>query len=147
MVPAKKVAKKATGVKKAPAKKAPARSSSPSPSSSPHAYRGPREPKLVEDVKGAVVDELPKVHRNGRTQRFASVMREVREEVGAGKWVQIATFVGNGGAGVARRAMLSGNRPIDGDVSEWDIAARKVDGGGSALFVRLRTSMELVEQQ
>ena len=128
MVPAKKVTKKASGVKKA----------APAKSTSPHAYHGPREPKLVEDVKGAVVDELPKVHRNGRTQRFAQVMREVREEVGAGRWVQIATFVGDGGAGVARRAMLNGSRPIDGEVEEWDLAARKVDGGGSALFVRLK---------
>lgn len=136
MVPAKKVTKKAAGVKKAPARgSTPAKAPSPS---SPHAYRGPREPKLVDDVKGAVVDELPKVHRNGRTRRFAEVMGDVREEVGPGKWVQIATFVGNGGAGVARRAMLNGTRPIDGEIKEWDIAARKVDGGGSALFVRLK---------
>lgn len=99
-----------------------------------------QDPTITTDVKGAAVDELPPRPRasSPRTNRYAEVLKAVREEVGAGKWVPIATFAGRGGATVVKRALVAGERPVDGDVSDWAFEARKDDQGGSVLWAQLQ---------
>lgn len=98
-----------------------------------------RDPVITTDLRGAAVDELPVEERkvSDRQLRYQTAMRKVREEVGAGKWVPIATFAGRGGATQVRRAIEKGERPIDGDAGDWGIQSRTNADGGSTLWVRL----------
>lgn len=101
-----------------------------------------REPVLPTDVREAAVHELPPPALNPRTMRFARKMAEVREQVGEGVWVGIGSFTGRKGAATVAEAMRRGDRPVDGEVGDWDIEARRSSDGGSTLYVRLRGARE-----
>lgn len=104
-------------------------------------YTGPREPDITVDVRGAVVDEIPAVRGSSqRKWRYARVMREIREQVGPGKPVILAKFVGPSGATTVRRELMTGKRPVDGQVGEWQLDARRLDSGGSILYATLVNS-------
>ncbi len=101
-----------------------------------------RFPTLTTDVTRAVVDEIPPLRNGGveRRLRYALVLGDIREKLGVGVTVQIATFVGPGGAAEVKRALERGDRPVDGVVGDWEFAARKVEnanGVGSVLFATL----------
>lgn len=120
--------KRGVGRKPAPRKKVVKKSASP---------QAPIPPTFTKDVRGAVVDELPPERRpSARRMKYANVLGEVRENVEAGVWVQIASFVGRHGARMAKHALEAGERPVDGDVEDWEFAARR-EGEGSVLYARL----------
>ncbi len=99
------------------------------------------EPIITTDVLAAVVDEIPaqRYGRSGRSMRYANVMADVRAKVGAGKAVRVATFAGRGGANVVRRALERGERPVDGELSDWEFATRVMGDGTSVLYVTLKS--------
>lgn len=143
VAPKKKVAtprKRTTTTAKAKATaKSPTSTRSPQSYRGPRqSYRGPREPSITSDVTAAVVEEIPPRGRgSNRSSRYADVLAQVREKVGPGRPVAIATFVGKDGAGVARRDLERGNRLIDGDPSEWQFDSRRAADGGSILYATL----------
>lgn len=99
----------------------------------------PPEPVMTKDVTKATVDELPPARAmSNRQLRFAVKMAEVREKVGYGVWTALGTFTSPHGARLVRNAMEAGERPVDGELDEWDIEARRNDAGGSTLWARLR---------
>lgn len=104
-------------------------------------YTGPREPHITElaDVQARVVDEIPPARGSGeRKWRYAKVLREIREQVGAGKPVVVAEFIGRTGASTVRRALMTGERPVDGAVGDWQFDARRGgEQGGSTLYATL----------
>lgn len=102
-------------------------------------------PVITSDVTKAVVDELPPDRRpSARELKYANVLADVREKVGAGRAVQIATFIAAGGAAAVKRALEAGERYIDGDVGDWQFDARRLEGedGGSVLYATLRPRPE-----
>lgn len=104
-------------------------------------YTGPREPHITADVKGAVVDEIPPPRGPGeRKFRYAKVLREIREQVGPGKPVKLAEFVGATGAQVVRRGLMNGDKLVDGRVEDWQFDARRLESGGSCLYATLLES-------
>ena len=99
----------------------------------------PPEPVMTKDVTKATVDELPPARAmSNRQLRFANKMAEVREKVGYGVWTALGTFTSPHGARLVRNAMEAGERPVDGELDDWDIEARRNDAGGSTLWARLR---------
>ncbi len=102
-------------------------------------YVGPRQPTITSDVKGAVVDAVPPVRGSSqRKYRYARVMQEIRAQVGVGRPVILAEFVGPSGATTVRRELVTGKRPVDGAVEDWLLEARRLDSGGSRLYCTLR---------
>lgn len=96
-------------------------------------------PRLTTDVVSSVVDEIPPLRTStSRRMRYARVMADIREKVGVGRPVLIATFVGKSGASTVRRQLLNGEKPVDGRVADWEIEARRMDSGGSCLYCTLR---------
>lgn len=129
--------KKGMAKKRAPAKRASTRSRRPNP----------RDPVITTDVLAAVVEEIPPapVPTNSRSHRFAKVLKDVRELVGPGKPVQIATFASRNGATQVKRKLEAGERPIDGEVEDWEFAARRIgedEDAGSVLFATLKPRPE-----
>lgn len=97
------------------------------------------QPRLASDVTAAVVDEIPPARTaTSRKFRYANVLAEVREKVGAGRAVKIAEFVGRSGASTVKRELVNGLKPVDGEVGEWEFTARRLDSGGSVLYAVLR---------
>lgn len=84
------------------------------------------------DVKKAVVKAVPAQKRKPlpSSLRYRDTMQKIRAEVGVGKPVALAYFVSKTGAYEARRAILRGERMIDGKLADWDLQARKVEGQG-----------------
>ena len=104
------------------------------------------EVSFPTDVKKAVVKSVPVQKRKPlpSSLRYRDTMQKIRKEVGVGKPVALAYFVSGTGAYEARRAILRGERLIDGKLSDWDLQARKVDvmdvafeKYGSVLFATL----------
>lgn len=121
----KAVAKKAVVIKKVAVKKS-------------TAFHGPKQPDITSDVKAAVVDEVPPA-RGGvvRKAKYASALAAIRQEVGEGRPVRLARFVGKTGAAVVKRKLEDGEYPVDGDVADWRFDARRLGEGGSVLFATL----------
>jgi hypothetical protein len=102
-------------------------------------YTGPREPHITSDVTSAVVDEIPPARGSGdRKYRYAKVLADIREQVGPGKPVKLAEFVGATGAQVVRRGLMDGSKPVDGRVEDWQFDARRLESGGSVLYATLK---------
>lgn len=121
------------GVKKAPLKAA--------VNSRPVVSR--RQPDITRDVKAAVVDEIPPSRvSTGRRMRYAVALAAIRQEVGAGRPVRLARFVGSSGAATVKRELERGNRPVDGDVADWQFDARRLEDGGSVLFATLKSGVQ-----
>jgi hypothetical protein len=83
----------------------------------------------------------PKTGSRGRGSRRDPVV-QVRKKVGKGKWASIATFTAPNGAAAVRRAILAGERPIDGKLTDWEIESRRTrdrhgELSGSELYVKL----------
>lgn len=126
--PVKKAAprKKVSSVKKAPAKKVAASSS-----------RSGTRVTRPADVSSRVVDEIPKDGRgNVKTNRYRDTLAAIRKDVGAGKPVVVAEFVGKAGAALARRELHKGTLLCDGDVEDWEFTSRRVSDG-SVLYAEL----------
>lgn len=104
------------------------------------ARTGTRDPQILAADPTSGVDELPPEGRSTseRSTRYAKAMAEVRALGVTGKWFPLARFAGRGGARQVQRALEAGERPVDGDVSEWDFASRRTDDGGSTLWVMLK---------
>lgn len=101
-------------------------------------YTGPREPHITSDVTSAVVDEIPPARGSGdRRYRYAKVLADIREQVGPGKPVKLAEFVGATGAQVVRRGLMDGSKPVSGRVEDWQFDARRLESGGSVLYATL----------
>ena len=104
-----------------------------------------RAPRRDPQVQVSVVGDLPpdQRHHNARSMRYQAAMAQVRK-MGKGKgWASIATFDSANGAAAVKRAILRGERPVDGKLSDWEVESRRVrdDAGtitGSALYVRLK---------
>jgi hypothetical protein len=100
----------------------------------------------VPHVEVLMVGELPARRLTNRTTRYRDAMAEVRKKAkgkGGGGWARIATFDSPNGAAAVRRALLKGERPIDGKVSDWEIESRRTrdnagELAGSELYVRLK---------
>lgn len=106
--------------------------------------RSPVPPKLTQNLAAEAVNELPEARgSDSRTARYAQQMAEVRRLIVARKvhresWVPIAEFSSPRGASEIKRKLLLGLRPVDGLVEDWDIEARRMEMGGSVLWVRLK---------
>lgn len=117
------VKKRATPSRRVPAKKA-------------GGYRGPREPRIPSGV--TVVDEIPAPYQtNPRIFRFANRLAEIRRELQPGQSAVVAEFIGRGGATTVKNAIERGDRPIDGEIADWEFTARRSADGGSTLFATL----------
>lgn len=101
------------------------------------------QPTFTKDVTKAVVDVLPPLgyDTNSRSTRYARVMRDIREKVGPGRIVVLATFAGRGGATQVKKAIERGERIVDGDLGDWQLEARRNADGGSTLFCTLVTEV------
>ena len=100
--------------------------------------KSPPKPRITKNVAKGVVKAVPPRNRpDRRTQVYAEAMAQVREVNGRGVPTVIAEFSSPTGATTVRRLMMQGQRPIDGKLSDWDIQARRHDGG-STLYVTLK---------
>lgn len=101
-------------------------------------YSGPRQPDITRDVKAAVVDEVPAAGGSGqRKYRYQVALAAIRQEVGHGRPVRLARFIGASGAATVKREIEAGRKPCDGDVSDWQFDARRLAEGGSILYATL----------
>lgn len=101
-------------------------------------YSGPRQPDITRDVRAAVVDEIPAAGGSGqRKYRYQVALAAIRQEVGHGRPVRLARFIGASGAATVKRDLEAGKKPCDGDVSDWQFDARRNEEGGSTLFATL----------
>lgn len=101
-------------------------------------------PRRDPAMKVRKVDGLPPQHRSStaRVLRYQTAMAEVRK-MGKGVWAVIAEYDSPNGAAAVRRAIIAGERPIDGRLAEWEIETRRTRDGdgvltGSELYVRLK---------
>jgi hypothetical protein len=100
----------------------------------------PEMPKVTEPgkVTSAVVDKVPPANRQRPSAVYAATLHAIRTNGIVGKPVRLATFAGKSGANSVRRALVNGDYPVDGKVSDWELVARRNAGGGSTLFATLK---------
>lgn len=108
----------------------------------PRKKAAPVRKRRDPEVSVKAVGELPQ-HQTARTTRYARAMAEVRAKVKRGTWASIATFDSPNGAAAVRRAILNGERPIDGQLKEWEIESMRMRDAagqiiGSELYVKLK---------
>lgn len=93
----------------------------------------------------AAVPGLPRSAPHPGSVVYRDAMAQVRKKGRAawGKWFLIATFQSPNGAASVKRQLLTGRKPVDGLVREWDIETRRTRGDdgeldGSQLYVRMK---------
>lgn len=87
----------------------------------PQSKRAASMPKYgAEKISGDLPDDAPQ----GRSNLYIGLLAPIATEDNVGEWFQVAYFKTPTGASNAKKAIVSGERPIP--AGNWEVEARKV---------------------